>query len=571
MTQYKLSSNQPSTHFISVQTSIVTINDTEFFQLPSWRPGRYELGNFAKNVVNFKILDETNQPVIYKKTTKDGWQITTKKHTTITVSYDYFANELNAGSTFVSREQLYVNPVNCLGYFVGHENSPCKIELAIPKDYLIATSLRKENHTLFATSFDELADSPFICSNSIQHNTYTINSTTFHLWFQGESLINWAKIISDFTLFTTKQIEKFGEFPTDDYHFLFQIVSYRAYHGVEHSGSTVILLGPSHSLFDEIYSDLLGVSSHELYHTWNVKAIRPIELFPYNFTKENYSELGFLCEGVTTYMGDLFLFKSKVFTEEEYFNELNQQLQKHFDNPGRFNYSVAASSFDTWLDGYVPGVPNRKVSIYTEGCLIALVCDLMIIHHSKNQHNLDDVMRELYHEFAKKGKGVSINDYKLTLEKFIGQSLNELFENYVFGTHDYLPLLKNALAYIGLEIKITPNHKSYISIYGFKCVPNGEHFTVKSIYPNSPAENSMLELEDEIIAINNYDTAGELEKWFAFFITKEIHLLVKRKGHYHNLHLINNSSNYTYYNNYSVKKNQKLSESVIENYEHWSK
>ena len=83
MTQYKLSSNQPSTHFISVQTSIVTINDTEFFQLPSWRPGRYELGNFAKNVVNFKILDETNQPVIYKKTTKDGWQITTKKHTKI--------------------------------------------------------------------------------------------------------------------------------------------------------------------------------------------------------------------------------------------------------------------------------------------------------------------------------------------------------------------------------------------------------------------------------------------------------------------------------------------------------
>jgi predicted metalloprotease with PDZ domain len=180
-------------------------------------------------------------------------------------------------------------------------------------------------------------------------------------------------------------------------------------------------------------------------------------------------------------------------------------------------------------------------------------------------------MYELYHEFAKKGKGVSINDYKLTLEKFIGQSLNELFENYVFGTHDYLLLLKNALSYIGLEIKITPNHKSYISIYGFKCVPNGEHFTVKSIYPNSPAENSMLELEDEIIAVNNYDTAGELEKWFAFFKTKEIHLLVKRKGHYHNLHLMNNSSNYTYYNNYSVKKNQHPSESVIENYEHWSK
>lgn len=571
MTHYKLSSIQPNTHFITIQITILTKNETEYFQLPSWRPGRYELGNFAKNVVNFKILDERNQPVAYKKTTKDRWQISTKTNSTITLSYDYYANELNAGSTYVSHEQLYVNPVNCLGYFIGNESAPCSLELAIPDDYLIATSLRKENQTLYASSFDELADSPFICSNSIQHNTYTVNSTTFHLWFQGESKIDWNKIITDFTLFTSKQIEKFGDFPTDEYHFLFQIVPYRAYHGVEHSGSTVILLGPSHSLFDEVYSDLLGVSSHELYHTWNVKAIRPIELFPYDFTKENYSELGYLCEGVTTYMGDLFLFKSNVFSEEEYFNELNQQLQKHFDNPGRFNYSVAASSFDTWLDGYVPGVPNRKVSIYTEGCLIALVCDLMIIHHSKNTYKLDDVMHELYHEFAKKGKGVSINDYQVTLEKFAGQSLSELFENYVFGTHDYFPLLNKALSFIGLEIKITPNSKSYISNYGFKCIQNGEHFVVKSIYPNSPAEHSNLEIEDEIIAINNYDTAGELEKWFTYFKTKDIQLLVKRKGTYQLLQLTKNSNNQIYYNNYTVCKIKNPDELVVKNYIHWTK
>ena len=571
MTHYKLSSIHPNTHFISIQITIITKNETEYFQLPSWRPGRYELGNFAKNVVNFKITDETNKPVVFKKTTKDCWEITTNPNKRITISYDYFANELNAGSTYISSEQLYVNPVNCLGYFIGSESASCTLELAIPSDFLIATSLKKDNQTLYATSFDELADSPFICSNSIQHNTYTVNSTTFHLWFQGESQIDWNKIITDFTLFTTKQIEKFGDFPTDEYHFLFQIVPYRAYHGVEHSRSTVILLGPSHSLFDEVYSDLLGVSSHELYHTWNVKAIRPIELFPYDFTKENYSELGYLCEGVTTYMGDLFLLKSKVFSEEEYFNELDKQLQKHFDNPGRFNYSVAASSFDTWLDGYVPGVPNRKVSIYTEGCLIALVCDLMIIHHSKNNYKLDDVMKELYHEFAKKGKGVSINDYQTTLEKFAGKSLNELFENYVFGTNDYFPLLNKALSFIGLEIKITPNPKSYISNYGFKCVQNGEHFVVKSIYPNSPAEHSNLEIEDEIIAINNYDTAGELEKWFAFYKTKDIELLLKRKGEYHHLLLVKNSTELTFYNNYSVNKIQNPSKENIENYIYWSK
>ena len=114
--------------------------------------------------------------------------------------------------------------------------------------------------------------------------------------------------------------------------------------------------------------------------------------------------MGYLAEGVTTYQGDLFLLKAGVFNEEQYLFELSAQVQKHLDNFGRFNYSVRESSFDTWLDGYVPGAPNRKISIYTEGCLLALITDVFIMQNTNAKSNLDDLMKRLYFDFASQGK-----------------------------------------------------------------------------------------------------------------------------------------------------------------------
>src|SRR5437762_8327636 len=167
---------------------------------------------------------------------------------------------------------------------------------------------------------------------------------------------------------------------------------------------------------EEFYVDFIGVVSHELFHVWNVKTIRPAEMTPYDYTKENYSRLGFVYEGVTTYYGDLFLVRSGVYSISQFFAELNVRIQKHFDNYGRFNLSVADSSFDTWLDGYTPGIPNRKTSIYDEGCLIALMTDLLIRRYTQNKKSLDDVMKTLYFDFAKLHHGYAEHDYTKVVE-----------------------------------------------------------------------------------------------------------------------------------------------------------
>ena len=129
---------------------------------------------------------------------------------------------------------------------------------------------------------------------------------------------------------------------------------------------------------------------------------------------------------------------------------LSERIQKHFDNYGRFNLSVADSSFDTWLDGYVPGVPNRKTSIYDEGCLVALMTDLMIRRRTNNEKSLDDVMRTLYNDFGKKQRGYTEHDYISIVENLTNESASDFFIDYVYGTDDYEPLLADLLKHFGL-------------------------------------------------------------------------------------------------------------------------
>lgn len=530
MVNYSFSIENPNQQYIQIKATFEGIGDTTIIRLPSWRPGRYELGNFAKNVKGFKVYNDQNKRIEAPKISKDAWQIDTKETKSIRVEYSYYAFDLNAGSTFLSKDQLYVNPVNCCVYTESHADQPTALALNIPTNWKVASSMTRKGDVLLAENFDELADSPFICSENLQHDEYTSGETLFHLWFNGAVEVDWDRIKKDFKAFSDKQIEKFSEFPVSEYHFLFQILPIKAYHGVEHCKSTVITLGPTYDLFGPLYKELMGVSSHELYHTWNVKAIRPIEMFPYDFTKENYSRLGYICEGVTTYMGDLFLLKSSFFDLPNYLLEMNVQLQKHFDNHARFNYSVGDSSFDTWLDGYVPGTPGRKVSIYTEGCLLAFVTDVMIMRATNNKSSLDDVMKSLYFQYAMNGRGVSEEDYINELENISGISFTTFFKEFVHGTNPYEAILTESFEYLGLVMNQVPAKAYSASRLGFKALQNGNNFVVTAMYPGGPADLGGMMLGDEVIAVNSFMCQGELEKWLLFVDHSPKHLSIIRAG-----------------------------------------
>ena len=550
--KYVVSYKDSERHFIDFKLIIDSKGLSKIkLQLPSWRPGRYELGNFAKNIKDFNVLCRDNKKVRFSKKTKDLWELECQYSDQIIITYSYYANELNAGSTYLDENQLYINPVNCMFYNSQDTNLEYEIEFKLPSDFKIYTSLENTgNNTLKATNFDQLADSPIIASNSAQQRSLTINNINFSFCFQGEVKVNWEKMLKDFTSFINYQINIFGSFPHKKFLFLFQITPYSSYHGVEHHHSTVILLGPSYDVFKNLYKELLGVSSHELYHVWNVKGIRPSDMLPYDFSKENYTEMGYVTEGVTTYMGDRILYESGVFSTDQYFKELEKLFQRHFHSDGRNHYSVSESSFDTWLDGYVQGIPGRKVSIYIEGALIALICDAKIRKGTGHKKSLHDVMRAMY-SGSKEITSYDMNDYKSTLEAISGESFSSIFDKIIYGKEDFMDFLEEAFKVFGWKFSVIKSENISWQL-GLKTYFKNGHLKVLNVLENSAGHNSKIIKEDEILAVNDFRIDNNLEHWLNYFENDNIVLKVSRNGKILDINM--NSSNDIQYFKYKCSE-----------------
>ena len=545
MIKYNISYKNPHKHLIDFELITSTKNKEKLqFQLSAWRPGRYELADFAQNIINWQAYNEKDEKLSFKKITKDLWEVECKNCNEIKIIYNFYANQLDAGACYLDEHQLYINPVHCMFYITDRINDEYHLKMNLPKNYTIASSMLQVGNVLKVKGYDLLAESPIICSDSLQHDSYIVSGITFNLWFQGKCQPNWKKLKKDFTAFTKSQINHFGGFPVDEYHYFFQITPFRSYHGVEHTKNTVLLLGPGNEIMDKRYEDLLGVCSHELYHTWNIKAIRPIEMYPYDYTKENYFRTGFVAEGVTTYMGDLMLYNSGVFNWNEFVKTQNQNLERHLMNYGRFNLSVADSGFDNWLDGYKLGAPNRKTSIYPDAALCMLMVDIEIIKNSNGKSSLHSVMKELYKEFALKSRGYSENDFQNICVKYGGEKVKEIFKNHIYGTNNYIPSLETALDLVGLQLKEKKNANLSAQYFGFVAIKENERLIIKKVEPDSEADQNEIAVEDEITEINGIkiknnflDTLKECKNKVTFkikkkFSEKEITLTI---GNYYKL------------------------------------
>ncbi|MBO2012077.1 M61 family metallopeptidase [Hymenobacter negativus] len=507
MIHYHVSYENPLTFYLQIQLTLdVPANATAplELQLPAWRPGRYELQNFAQKIQRVAVEDATTgQPLLYRKLTKDRWEIPNAAGHTVRVRYNFYAHQMDAGGSWLDESQLYLNPVQALMYAEGQQMEECELTLALPENWQVACGLKQTApNVLSAQNFDQLADSPLIASPTLTHQEYEAGGLPFHIWVQGEALVNWPQLLADFKAFSEVQLAMFGGFPVTDYHFLNQFLPYKHYHGVEHNNSTVITLGPAELIMSEgLYKELLGVSCHELFHTWNIKSIRPAEMQPYDYSRENYFRTCFIAEGITTYYGEYLLARSHVRTPAQYFEELNTVLRKHYDDAGGENLSLADASMDLWLDGYKPGVPDRKVSVYHKGALVAMLLDLTIRQLSGHARSLDDVMRRLYEEFGKAGIGYTEADYVRIVNEVAGRDMHAYFDKFIYGTAPLLEPLDRVLHTVGCQLLVGENTSASEGQFGFRTVVKNERTEVTTIWPNSPAA-AALTVDDEIVAVN---------------------------------------------------------------------
>jgi len=550
MIEYKISYENPQERLLQIECLFEDLKDTFLeVHLPAWRPGRYELQNYAKNLHHFKATSLQGCVLQAKKINKNTWRIETEGEPKVLVSYAYYAFQLDAGGSLLCDTQVYINPINCLVYAKEKINEPCRLELVVPKNYEIACGLPKESKfKLQAKDYHQLVDSPLTASATLRHRSYQVEGIPFHIWVQGDWQPDWEILLTDFEKFTKWQIDVFGEFPEQEYHFLCQILPQKFYHGVEHRNSTVICFGPSERMNDEdSYKEFLSICSHELFHAWNVCKIRPKELMPYDYSQEVYFPTGFVAEGITTYYGELALVRAGVWKYQQFLIEMNKILKRYFENFGRYQSSLIEASHDLWLDGYLKSTdtPARSVSIYHKGAIAALILDLEIRLKTQNQKSLDDVMRKLWIDFGKTGKGYSYEDFKQICENIAQNSLEDYFAHCIEGTADLEDILKKLCTNFAMNLVVN-HHNRGTEMFGFQTTQKNGSTIVSLIEPNSNA-SKVLSLQDEIIAVDDRKVENNLNELIADKQTV-ILTIFRQKKLYHVVLSVNRESYLKEYN-----------------------
>lgn len=491
MIQYKISCQNPASQFVEMELAIETIEaETIKLQLPAWRAGRYQLENYAQNIRNLSVIDSEGNSVLAEKTSKDCWEFSAKQAGIHRVTYEYFCGKMDAGSCWVDDEQVYLNLGNCCFEVLGKSEEDVMLTLDITQFPRRISTLTPYSDSIWqAKGFQMLADSTILASKKLSYGAYQVGEIQFHVWFQGEIHFDQNQLLTQFKSFSSRLIQDFGEFPESEYHFIFQLLPYPHYHGVEHRRGTVITFGPALSLADpEQMEELLGVSCHELYHAWNVCRIRPKELLPYDFSKEIYTKAGLLLEGITTYLGDLYLLKSGVYDLSTYLKHFEKVIAREVPSLGWRNQTIAESSFDLWLDGYVAGIPDRKVNIYTHGALLALCIDVLLL---KNGSSICQIMKEMWGQFGRPFKGYSMGDFEqLVFEKFSDKTeVLSFFSNCVNGKADLFPVLQSQLSTLGIKMIEAQSKDWLLHEFGIKTNSEG---AIVQLHQDSKAYGSLM-------------------------------------------------------------------------------
>lgn len=508
--RYKLSCVNPLSKRLDVSLKIEKSTSSPLvFNLSKWRPGRYEFGNFPGHIYSMRATTQSGSPIVVTKRTTHQWVIDNPYTGPLTIDYQVYANRLDAGGTFVAEDFWLINPINSLLSVEGYLDREVQLQLALPKGFEVSTSLMKSGELWQASSFDELADSPILASANLERIVFTVGEKPFVLAIHGDHQLDREKLISDVTKYTKAQcnVLSWDNFKAYEYQFLF--FPFKVYHGVEHMDGTTIILGPTSDA--QFYENLMGVSSHELFHYWNIKRIRPKQLSPYQFGQENYFDTGYVAEGFTTYYGDLFLVRGGVFDEAWYLSEVNRLLKRHFENYGRHSASLAGSSQDLWVDGYRNEAPHRKVSIYVKGALVAMMLDLTIRKATDNEQSLDDVMKVLWDRFGAGSEGYLNEDVKRVAEKVSGIDFLEFFERYVHGMERIENELADLLGWVGMKLELAYPPHQLMSYLGLRTQVNTKgHSSVISTVPESLGE-AYFTAGDEILSINGAPPKTQFE------------------------------------------------------------
>lgn len=531
-------------HLVDVALTFTADTDAPSLWLPTWIPGSYLMREFARNItaVHYEILDSqvvSNDKQINtyraQKTDKNTWQLPeAQAGQRICVLYEVYCYDLSVRTAYVDQQRLYGNFTSLALAIGGQEQQEVEVNLIVPAAFLadkdaslvrlacgrkaIQTQVDKPQiYTLQADSYHELIDYPFEIAEQdsfvfiIQDDKH--QTLSHHFYLSGKHSANMGRLQQDVTQICQTYLDWLGDAPFNDYTFM-TFASGQDYGGLEHINSTS-LITPRRDLpnADEPkvpssdYQRFLGLCSHEYFHAWWVKTVRPDVMLEVDLRREAFTPLLWVFEGFTSYIDDFMLQASGVIDKASYLKLLAEQINRYYQTPGRTHQSVAESSFDAWIKLYRndENTGNAGISYYNKGALVALCLDLTLLTKSAGRYRLFDVVKEFYSQAKQKDNkriGISSADMGAVIGQFMPLADWEEFERrYVNGVEE-LPL-ETLLAENGIKIHTNTKETADKNIpWGMRCSETPLGLKVNRVNRDSAAAKAGISAHDVIVAID---------------------------------------------------------------------
>ncbi len=469
--RYRIQPKRPEAHLFEVSCKVADPDPAgQRFALPAWIPGSYLIRDFARHIVAIHAASR-GAPVALAKTDKHTWRAAPCRGP-LSVTAEIYAWDLSVRGAHLDTTHAFFNGPSVFLRVLGKEERACEVEIVPPPGrryaaWRVATAMPRRDAralgfgTYGAADYDELIDHP-VEMGRFTHAAFTAGGVPHELAITGRHDADTDRLARDLKRLCEWQIRLFGgPAPMDRYVFLVTAVG-EGYGGLEHRASTALVCSrdelprPGVKEASESYRTLLGLASHEYFHAWNVKRIKPAAFTPYDLDRESYTALLWAFEGITSYYDDLALVRCGLLRPEDYLETLGRSITQLLRTPARRRQTVAESSWDAWIKYYRQdeNAPNAIVSYYGKGSLVALCLDLHLRSRTAGRKSLDDVMRALWRRYGRSGLGVPEDGVERTAEEASGLKLRPLFDKWLRST-DELPL-ETMLATAGIALELRP-------------------------------------------------------------------------------------------------------------------
>ncbi len=528
---YTIRPVDPHAHLFEVNVRITEpAPEGQRLQLPVWIPGSYMIREFARHLegVAAKV---GSRPVAIRKESKSTWicgRLPAGVRAPLVVSYQVYAWDLSVRAAHLDASHGFFNGTSVFLAVAGRESEPCSVDILPPRGsrysrWQVATTLpvaAEGTEWRFgryrAADYDELIDHP-VEMGEFARAGFTAGGCRHDVAITGRTDVDLDRLVRDLKPICREQVALFDptrrRAPVERYLFLTMAVG-DGYGGLEHRASTALLCSRGDLPFEGMkgtpdgYQTFLGLASHEYFHTWNVKRIKPARFDPYDLQQETYTGLLWVFEGFTSYYDDLMLCRSGVIGADAYLRSLQRAMRSVHAAPGRLRQSVAESSFDAWIKYYRQdeNTPNAVVSYYVKGSLVALCLDLTIRAMTRSRRSLDDVMRLMWQRYGKRtaaaalvGHGLAEDEFPALLQEATGLDLRRQIARWAYGTAE-LPLAE-CLRPFGVAMRQEADSDA-LSWLGAKAVARQGEVVIQSAHRDGPAAAAGLSAGDKLVAVD---------------------------------------------------------------------